>query len=79
MRNGYGNSYLAAAFRLIGIETVEAESENSAVAKVEQLVEKGECKILFLSERVALKLKELRERLLKDGGFYPDFRHHSGL
>jgi vacuolar-type H+-ATPase subunit F/Vma7 len=68
-----GDKYLATVFRLIGIETVEAENENAAATKVEQLVEKGGCKVLFLSERVALRLKELRERFLKERRFYPVF------
>jgi vacuolar-type H+-ATPase subunit F/Vma7 len=68
-----GDRYLTSLFRLVGIETAEAEDEDSAVANVEKLVDEGNTKILFISERVALRLKELREKLLKDRKFYPVF------
>jgi vacuolar-type H+-ATPase subunit F/Vma7 len=33
----------------------------------------GNCRILFVSERVALRLQELRQRMLKERTFYPVF------
>lgn len=66
-----GDKYLTTLFRLIGIETVEAENDDSAVAKAESIVEGGKCQVLLVSERIAMRLKSLREDLLKEGKLYP--------
>jgi len=68
-----GDKYLTSLFRIVGIDVVEAEDEDSAVAKVQKIVNEESAKILFISERVALRLKELREKLLKERKFYPVF------
>lgn len=44
-----GDRYLVSLFRMIGIDAVEAQNEDSAVAKVEELVEGGNCKVLFVT------------------------------
>jgi vacuolar-type H+-ATPase subunit F/Vma7 len=68
-----GDKYLSSAFRLAGIEALEVEDEDSAVAKAEELVEEGKCKILLVTERIAKRLGELREKLLRQKKFYPVF------
>jgi len=68
-----GDRDLTSLFRMVGIDVVEAEDEDSAVAKVQKLVDEGSPKILFITERVALRLKELREKLLKEKRLYPVF------
>jgi len=68
-----GDRYFSSLFRMVGIDVVEAEDEDSVVAKVQKIVNEEGAKVLFISERVALRLKELRERLLKERRFYPVF------
>ena len=66
-----GDKYLVSVFQLIGIEAVEAENEDLAVTKAEELADEGKCKLLIVTEKVALRLKNLREKLLKEKKFYP--------
>ena len=68
-----GDKYLTRAFRLIGIETIEATSDDMARKKVEELVSKGECRIIFITENVTLELKALRENLIRAKRYYPLF------
>jgi len=68
-----GDRYFISLFRMVGIDVVEAKDEDSAVAKVQKIVNEESAKVLFISERVALRLKELREKLLKERRFYPVF------
>ena len=68
-----GDRYLVSLFRLVGIEAVEADDEDSAASKVEELVERGECRVLFVSEKVAARLKVLRESLIRKRKLYPVF------
>jgi vacuolar-type H+-ATPase subunit F/Vma7 len=68
-----GDKYLSSVFRLAGVEALEVEDEGSAVEKAEELVEEGKCKILIVTEKIALQLGELREKLLIQKKFYPVF------
>lgn len=68
-----GNQNLIALFRLVGVEAVAAEDEDSAVSTVRKIVEKGDCKLLFLTEKTAAKLKDYRQELLKERKLYPIF------
>jgi vacuolar-type H+-ATPase subunit F/Vma7 len=68
-----GDKYLSSVFRLAGIEALEVEDEDSAVEKAEGLVEEGKCKILLVTEKIAKRLGELREKLLIQKRFYPVF------
>jgi vacuolar-type H+-ATPase subunit F/Vma7 len=68
-----GDKYLSSVFRLAGIEALEVEDEDTAVEKVEELVGEGKCKILLVTERIAMQLGELREKLLRQKKFYPVF------
>jgi vacuolar-type H+-ATPase subunit F/Vma7 len=68
-----GDRYLTVLFRLLGIETVGVEDPDSAVAKVKQLVEAEDCKVLIITERVASRLKALMETLVKERKNYPVF------
>jgi vacuolar-type H+-ATPase subunit F/Vma7 len=66
-----GERYLVNLFRLIGVEAVEAGNEDLAVAKVEELADEGKYRLLIVTEKVALRLKNLREKLLKEKKLYP--------
>lgn len=68
-----GDRYLVSLFRLIGIDAVEASDDESAAKKVEELVYGGQCKIVFVTEKVAFKLKSLRESLIKNRRSCPVF------
>jgi vacuolar-type H+-ATPase subunit F/Vma7 len=68
-----GDKYLATAFRLAGVETLETNNDDSAAKKVEEIVSRGDYKIVIITERVALKVKALRESLLKTRKPYPMF------
>jgi vacuolar-type H+-ATPase subunit F/Vma7 len=68
-----GDKYLSSVFRLAGIEALEVEDEDLAVEKAEELVEEGKCKILLVTERIAMRLGEFREKLLIQKKFYPVF------
>ena len=67
------DKYVASGFRLVGVDTIEAEDDNSAAKKVEELVSQGTYKIILITEKVAVKLKPLREDMLKTRRFYPIF------
>jgi vacuolar-type H+-ATPase subunit F/Vma7 len=68
-----GDKYLASGFRLIGVESDEVTDEDAAARRVEDLVSEGKYEIVIISERVALKIKALRERLLITKKPYPVF------
>ena len=68
-----GDKYLAGGFRLIGINTIEVSNDDLAAKKVQELAFEGRFKIIFITEKVALKLRNLREDLIKTRRFYPVF------
>lgn len=68
-----GDKYLAGGFRLIGINTIEVPNDDLAAKKVQELVFEGNLRIVFITEKVALKLKDFREDLIKTRRFYPVF------
>jgi vacuolar-type H+-ATPase subunit F/Vma7 len=68
-----GDKYLASGFRLIGIETNEVTDDDAAAKKVENIVSEGKYEIVIISEKVALKIKTLRDGLLVAKKPYPIF------
>jgi vacuolar-type H+-ATPase subunit F/Vma7 len=68
-----GDRYLISGFRLIGIEAVEASDDDTAARKVREIVLEGKHEIVAMTERVAVKVKDLRESLLKTRKAYPIF------
>jgi vacuolar-type H+-ATPase subunit F/Vma7 len=68
-----GDKYLASGFRLIGIESKEVTDDDAAARKVKDFVSEGKYEIVILSERVALKIKTLRDTLLEAKKPYPVF------
>jgi vacuolar-type H+-ATPase subunit F/Vma7 len=59
-----GDKYLASSFRLIGIESCEVIDDDVAAKKVEEIISEGKYEIVIISERVAVKIKLLRDSLL---------------
>ena len=68
-----GDKYLASGFRLVGVETITVEDDEQAAKQVERLVSEGAYKIILITEKVAMKLKPLREDMLRTKRFYPVF------
>ena len=68
-----GDKYLASGFRLIGIESNEVPDDDAAARKVEDIVSEGKHEIVIISERVAVKIKTLRDGLLAAKKPYPIF------
>lgn len=68
-----GDKYLASGFRLIGIESNEVADDDAAARKVEDFVSEGKYEIVIITERVALKIKTLRDSLLAAKKPYPVF------
>jgi vacuolar-type H+-ATPase subunit F/Vma7 len=68
-----GDKYLASGFRLIGIESNEVADDDAAARKVEDVVSEGKYEIVIISERVAAKIKTLRDSLLAAKKPYPVF------
>jgi vacuolar-type H+-ATPase subunit F/Vma7 len=68
-----GDRYLASGIRLTGVDTIEATNDEDAAKKVGELVLEGTYKVILITERVSLKLKKLRDDLLKARRFYPVF------
>jgi len=68
-----GDRHITNVFRLAGAEAILAENENSAVEQVIKLTEKGDYKVIIVTEEVSSKLKEIRGKLLKEKRLYPIF------
>ena len=68
-----GERYLATLFRVAGIHAVAAANEDAAVAEAKSIIEAGQCKILFITERVASRLRSLRESLVTERKPFPVF------
>ena len=68
-----GDKYLVSGFRLIGIDTVDAADDEAAVEKVEAAVSEGKHEIIIITERVASRVRALREGLIKAKRPYPLF------
>jgi vacuolar-type H+-ATPase subunit F/Vma7 len=68
-----GDKYLASGFRLIGIETNEVTDDDTAAKKVDDIVSEGKYQIVIISERVALKIRTLRDDLLSAKKPHPVF------
>jgi len=68
-----GDKYLASGFRLIGIESNEVADDDAAARKVEDIVSEGKYEIVIISERVAAKIRTLRDSLLAAKKPYPIF------
>ncbi len=68
-----GDRHVTSVFRLVGIHAVEVEDENSAVSGVRELAERSDVKVLFVTEKVATKIEDVRDKLLKENRSYPVF------
>ncbi len=75
--------YLIAPLALLGIETYPAESEVEAAGQLEAIAQKKEPALIFITERLAVDLKEEIDSLSKKPDInvvlIPDNRGSSGL
>ncbi len=67
-----GDKYLITGLRFAGIKGIEVREEE-APQKIKELVEEKKYKIIIIPESYALKIKGLRNELLRKGESYPIF------
>jgi vacuolar-type H+-ATPase subunit F/Vma7 len=67
------DKFLSAGFRLVGIDTIDAASEEEAAEKVKATISEGRHEIIVITERVASKVRTLRQGLIKAKKPYPLF------
>ena len=72
-----GDEFFVTGYMLAGARGVVAADEAAARKKIEELIETGECKVVIMSEELAIKLKDDRERWRKRA--YPIFAILPGL
>jgi len=68
-----GDKYLATCFRLAGVRTVATDNDDETVKRLTELITDQKIEIVIIAERVAMKLKGLREDLLQTGKSSPIF------
>jgi vacuolar-type H+-ATPase subunit F/Vma7 len=68
-----GDKYLASGFRLIGIDTIDAANDEVAAEEVKAAVSEGKHEIIIITERVASRVRALRQGLIKAKKPYPLF------
>ena len=67
-----GDKCFITLFRLVGIRGIET-SEDQLEKIVKDLISKGEYKAIIISEKNAMKVKRIREELLRTGQIFPIF------
>jgi vacuolar-type H+-ATPase subunit F/Vma7 len=72
-----GDEFFVTNFRLAGISGHVVKNEEEARDKIEDLIKEEKCKIVVISESMAIKLKKDREKWR--GKVYPIFAIVPGL
>lgn len=68
-----GDRYFVASLRAVGVEGRVASSSDEAGDVIEQLVEKGECKVVVVPQNLAAGLEKKRDDLARRKVHYPIF------
>lgn len=68
-----GDKFLTSLFKFAGVDVIEAGNDNLAAQKVQKLVADEQYKMMIVTERVALRLTELRNNMLATHRLYPIF------
>jgi vacuolar-type H+-ATPase subunit F/Vma7 len=68
-----GEPYFVTSLRAAGVESRVVGSVEEAESAVEMLVGEGKCKVIVISEGLALKLERKRDELARRGVYYPVF------
>lgn len=74
-----GDQHFVTALRLAGVDRREAHDIREAEQTIDELLERGECKVLIVPEELALQLKKKREELFRERKIYPVFAIVPGL
>ena len=68
-----GDPIFIKSFEILGAEGFEAKEEEEARKKLAEIIEKKEYGLIILPERFVEATKDLREKLLRTGVYYPLF------
>jgi len=68
-----GDHYFVTALRLAGVDQREVIDVSEAEQIIDELVKEEKCKVLIVSEDLALQLRRKREDLLRERQNYPVF------
>jgi vacuolar-type H+-ATPase subunit F/Vma7 len=68
-----GDDYFITSLRAAGVDGIKVRSTKDAEDAVDTLVSEGRCKVIFVTERVALKLERKRSELARRRVNYPVF------
>jgi vacuolar-type H+-ATPase subunit F/Vma7 len=68
-----GDKYLATCFRLAGVRTIITDSDDETIRRLTELVIDEKIEVVIVAERVAMKMKSLREEQLRTGKLSPIF------
>ncbi|MCD6443749.1 hypothetical protein CW710_00070 [Candidatus Bathyarchaeota archaeon] len=74
-----GDRYFVLVFRLVGIRGREVSDEKEAEEEVKKLISNEECRVIILDERLAFRVKRLREEIMRKEKPYPIFVIVPGL
>ncbi|MEM3383024.1 MAG: V-type ATP synthase subunit F [Nitrososphaerales archaeon] len=72
-----GDDFFITNFRLAGVPGFVVNNEEEARNKIEEIIKEGKCKIVVISESMAIKLKKDREKWRER--VYPIFAIVPGL
>ena len=72
-----GDEFFVTGYMMAGAKGVVVADEAAARRKIEELMETGACKVVIMSEELAIQLKEDREKWRKRA--YPIFAIMPGL
>lgn len=74
-----GEPYFVTSLRAAGVEGRVVQSTKEAEDAVELLAKEGRCKVVVVSEGLAVKLERKRDDLARRGEYYPVFAVVPGL
>ena len=72
-----GDEFFITNFRLVGVPGAMVKNEIEARDKIEEIIKERKCKIVVISESLAIKLKKDRERWREN--VYPIFAIVPGI
>jgi len=72
-----GDEFFVTGYMLAGARGMVVADDDAARKKIEELMETDECKVIIISEELAIRLKDDRERWRKRA--YPIFAIMPGL
>jgi len=74
-----GEPYFVTSLRAAGVEGRVVQSAKEAEDAVELLATEGKCKVVLVSEGLAVKLERKRDELARRGEYYPVFAVIPGM